>query len=135
MDDLGVPHLVTRRQRGGLAGERGGVGARPEQHVDATASRVERHRLPGAGEGRAQQQPWIRGCHDLVIEGHHRRHPECQPHLMFDVGAAVSLRVPDQVQRATRPQVLLVRHLLADHDRVRVGRVEQAASQHLDPVE
>ena len=45
---------------------------------------------------------------------------------MFDVGVAVSLRVPDQVQRATRPQVLPVRHLLADHDGVRVGRVEEA---------
>src|SRR5437773_1436106 len=35
---------------------------------------------------------------------------------MFDVGVAVSLRVPDQVQRGARPQVLPVRQLLADHD-------------------
>ena len=139
MDDLDVPHLVPRGQGGGLAGECGGIGARPEHHVAATASRVERQRLPGAGEGRAQQQPWLAqlagGRHDLVDGHHDRRHPEGQPHRVRDVGVAVPLRVPDQVQRAAGPQVLPVGQRLADHDRVRVGRVEERPSQHLDPVD
>jgi len=61
VDDLGLPHPVTRREGSGPAHECGGVGAGPQQHAGATASRIERRCLPGAGGGLAQQQPrlWV----------------------------------------------------------------------------
>jgi hypothetical protein len=60
VDDVGLPHAVTRREGSGPAGERGGAGAGPQQHAGAAASRIERRCLPGAGERLAQQQPRLR---------------------------------------------------------------------------
>ena len=139
MDDLDVPHPVLGGQGRGLAGERGGVGSGPEHYVAGAAGRIERLCLPGAGEGRAQQDPRFRefggGWHDLIVEDHDRRHPECQPHCTPAAGATAPLLVSDQVEYAARLQVRPGCQLLADHDRVRVGRVEDAAGLNLDPVD
>jgi hypothetical protein len=137
VDDLDGSHVVPRGQGAGLAGECGG-GTGPEDDVAGAASRIEGPGQAGTGERRAQQYArlgqLVGGWHDLVVGHHDGRHPEGQPDGAPDVGAAVLLRVPDQMQRSARPEVLPGGQCRADHDRVRVSRVEDAAGQDLDPV-
>jgi hypothetical protein len=139
VDHLDAPHPVPPGQSGCLVGEREGVRPGPQNHVGGAACGVERPRLRGAGERRAEQDPRFRELlgarHDLVAEDDDRRHPERQPGRVRDVGIVAPLRVPDQVQRAAEAHVGQVRQVLIDHDRVRVGRVEHAAGYDLDPVE
>lgn len=139
MDDLDAAHLVAPGQSRGLVGERDSVGPGPQHHIGAAPGGIERLCLRRPGERRAQQHPRLPefpgGRNYLVGEGHDRRDPERQPRRVRNVGVAVALRVPDEVQRAAGTHVSPVRQPLVDHDRAGVGRVEDAASVDLDPVD
>ena len=135
VDDLDGPHPVPRSQGDGLAGECGSGGTGLEDHVAGAAGRIEGLGQAGTGERGAQQYPRLGqlmgGWHDLVVGHHDGRHPEGQPDRAPDVGVAVPLRVPDQMQRPARPEVLPVGHRRADHDRMRVRRVEMRPARTL----
>ncbi len=138
VDDLDGSHPVPRGQGDGLPRERSSGSAAPEQHVTPAAGWIERLGQAGTGERRAHQDPLpgqlMGGWHDLVVGHHDGRHAEGEPYRARDVGVAVPLRVPDQMQRPAGLEVLAAGQRLADHDRVRVSRVEEAARQELDPV-